>query len=219
MARRIAVGLSGLGLAILALGVAVLVLTHPWYTQTLSARYSLSTEAGLSSAQAQSIAEDVRAFVVEGRGTLPEAIDGRPAFDASAVSHLTDVRDVFAGARLATWVLLAALLLVGAAAWSSGRRDAVSSALKIGAWSIVASVTLAGLVAVVDFDVFFSAFHSLFFAAGTWTFPYDSLLIQLFPERFWVVSGVSWGALVGAIALGYWLLGDRLARAVRADNA
>jgi hypothetical protein len=34
-------------------------------------------------------------------------------------------------------------------------------------------------------------------------FPADSLLIRLFPERFWEVSGAIWAglALIGAVAL------------------
>ena len=61
---------------------------------------------------------------------------------------------------------------------------------------------------------FFSAFHGLFFAEGTWTFPSDSVLIRLFPESFWTMAGVTWAALVGLIARGYglasWVLGTRV---------
>jgi hypothetical protein len=35
----------------------------------------------------------------------------------------------------------------------------------------------------------------MFFRAGTWTFPADSLLIRLFPERFWEASGAVLAAL------------------------
>jgi gltX_bact: glutamyl-tRNA synthetase len=37
---------------------------------------------------------------------------------------------------------------------------------------------------VADFNGFFAAFHSLFFASGTWTFSYDSLLITMYPPEF-----------------------------------
>ncbi|MDR0513949.1 MAG: DUF1461 domain-containing protein [Coriobacteriaceae bacterium] len=64
----------------------------------------------------------------------------------------------------------------------------------------------AGLVAVLfagialwaafDFNGFFSCFHSLFFAAGTWTFSADSLLIRMYPTEFWIGMGVVWLACV-----------------------
>ena len=53
----------------------------------------------------------------------------------------------------------------------------------------------AGLV---NFDALFTWFHGLFFAAGTWEFPADSLLIELFPDGFWVAAGVTWAALVAS---------------------
>jgi len=44
-------------------------------------------------------------------------------------------------------------------------------------------VVVAVLAATSNFDAFFTAFHGLFFKAGTWTFDADSLLIETFPER------------------------------------
>jgi len=80
-------------------------------------------------------------------------------------------------------------------------------------------VVLAAVAAVTDFDTFFSAFHGVFFAEGTWTFPYDSLLIRLFPEPFWAVSGASWAGLVLTIALGYGAAGAWLVRGERSRKA
>jgi len=217
--RRLGVLAAALALAVLALGVAVMLLTAPWYTHTLSARFSLAEEAGISRDQALAIAEDVRAFVVAGRGALPDTVAGRPGFDAAAVSHLADVRDVLAGARLATGVL--AIVLTGLATWalSSGRRELVGGCLKAGAVATAVLVGLAGFAAVSDFDTFFSAFHGLFFAEGTWTFAYDSLLIRLFPEPFWSTSGASWAGIALAVALGYWGVGAWLVRGERASRA
>ena len=55
-----------------------------------------------------------------------------------------------------------------------------------------------------NFERFFAWFHGLFFSAGTWEFPADSLLIEVFPEGFWVAAGSTWGALVmlGGVASG-----------------
>ena len=39
-----------------------------------------------------------------------------------------------------------------------------------------------------------------------------ALLIRLFPEPFWVASGVWWAGLVLMIAAIYWMVGWRLAQ-------
>ncbi len=52
-----------------------------------------------------------------------------------------------------------------------------------------------------DFDGFFAAIHSLFFAAGTWTFPYDSLLICMYPQAFWMGMGAVWLATTAALSI------------------
>jgi len=210
--RGVGAWLAGFAFALLGLGLAVVILTVPPYTALLSNRYSLAEDAGLSEQQAATIAEDVRAFVVAGEGTLPSTVRGRPGFDASAVSHLTDVRDVLARARLVSIALAAALAAWVVAMVRRGERARVGVALKAGAALSALLVAGAVLVGVTDFDAFFSAFHGLFFASGTWTFPYDSLLIRLFPEPFWAASGVAWGALVLLFAAGYWFAGVWLVR-------
>jgi len=77
------------------------------------------------------------------------------------------------------------------------RIDAIVAALRAGAILTVALIVLAAIAAVSDFDSFFTAFHGLFFASGTWTFAYDSLLIQTFPEPFWASSGAAWAVAMG----------------------
>lgn len=184
-------------LMVSAVGLPLLPMLSPAFTQTLSQRYSLSAEAGLSSVQMLSLAEDVRAFVAAERDSLPARVQGRDAFDEGAVSHLRDVRSALAAGRLATLAAFAAALLC---VWLL-RRDRLAVRRAFGAASLVSSALIAavGMIGLFDFDRFFSAFHGLFFEAGTWTFSYDSLLIQLFPERFWLVSAVSWA--VGTLVL------------------
>lgn len=222
MFARVGTVVAGLAIGVLIVGMALLPVTAPWFTRTLSSQVSLAEEAGLSSARMLEVAEQVRAFVVSGEGQLSATIDGRPAFDASAVSHLVDVRIVLRQARLVT-----GLLAAGLAVWIGyevvrRRTSRVVRALRVGSATAAVIVLLAGLIAVSDFDTFFTAFHGLFFAAGTWTFPYDSLLIQLFPEPFWAIGGATWAGVVllGAAAcwaLAWWI--ERSPRSVRAQAA
>jgi uncharacterized membrane protein len=113
--------------------------------------------------------------------------------------------------RQATLVLVCAL-----AAWALIRRRSHRGAALIGrALTASALVLLAGAglgiaVGLFDFDAFFAWFHSLFFAAGTWTFPESALLIRVFPLPFWTSAGAAWGVLVVVCAGLLLVLGSRL---------
>jgi integral membrane protein (TIGR01906 family) len=213
--HRVWSALIGLALAVLVIGLALALLTQPLFTRTLSERFSLAEEAGLSRERMLEVAEQVRAFVADrGSTTLPEVVDGRPAFDAPSVSHLADVRRVIAGARLLTWVLAITLAITLAVAVARRRLDGIAVALRAGAVWCAAFVLLTVVAGLLDFDALFSSFHGVFFAEGTWTFASDSLLIQTFPEPFWATAAAVWAGLVllGAVLLA---LG---ARAVRASQ-
>ncbi|WP_080797964.1 lipoprotein intramolecular transacylase Lit [Arabiibacter massiliensis] len=129
-----------------------------------------------------------------------------------ALSHLDDVFRVVVAARLALIVI--AVLAVAAAAHVGirvGRRALSSVLLAAGAAVLVVFALLAAWV-VIDFNGFFAAFHSLFFADGTWTFSWESLLITMYPPAFWMGMGAVWlatTALLSALAIA---IGARLRR-------
>jgi integral membrane protein (TIGR01906 family) len=202
----------GVVLTAFLLGASVQLLLAPAYTRTLASRVSLAEQAGISRSSAVSLAEDVRSFVAAPSvtATLPAIVDGRAGFDAGAVSHLRDVAGVLAGARLATVLAGTLLVLWLAALMLRHQMPYAASALRWGAGFSAGVVLLAVVIAMTSFDEFFMVFHALFFAPGTWTFPYDSLLIQLFPEPFWAITGGAWAALVLLGSGGLWLAAARL---------
>ena len=203
--RSVSTWVAGFALAIVVVGTAVLPLTGPGFTRTLSTRFSLAAEAGLSPERMREIAEQVRGFVVSGDpGTLPETVDGRSGFDAAAVSHLGDVFGVLNAAKLFTGLVTALVTIWIAIELARRRPGRIADALRAGAVLSVAFVLLAAAAATLDFDSFFTAFHGLFFRSGTWTFAYDSLLIQAFPEPFWVTSGAAWATLTALGAAILW---------------
>jgi hypothetical protein len=211
---------AGVALALVALGAPLLLMLLPAYTAALVVHVDAPALADLDVAQTRARAEEVRAFVAGvPDATLPANLDdGRPAFDESATSHLDDVRVVLAGARVAT--LAAALAAAAWIAWAlrARRERELAFSLTVGAWSVAALVALAAVIAITDFDGFFAGFHALFFEAGTWQFPADALLIQLFPEPFWAISGAAWGtlALAGGLLLG--ILGRRVRMRFEGDQ-
>lgn len=188
------------------LGVTVSLLTTPVYVRTMVALVDSSAYTGLGERETADMAEAVRSFVTDRDApALPARVEGRPAFDDAAVSHLVDVREVIVPARILA-MLLAAAVGVWAALRSrtaSGRR-AVRQSARSAAVALAAFVLVAALVGVVDFGVLFTRFHELFFAEGTWVFPQDALLIRVFPLPFWGWSAAVWGVLVSCCAAVLW---------------
>lgn len=135
------------------------------------------------------------------------------------VAHLRDVRAVI------RWLMRAALLglaALGLAAALAVRRRAAGRRLRTslgrGGLLALALVGLAGAGVAVGWERTFVLFHRVLFPQGNWAFPADSLLIQLFPDRFWFEAAV---ALVGltlveAAALALWGRGGRRAPVDRA---
>jgi hypothetical protein len=197
---------TGVLWAALVLGSAVLILTFPVYTSAASQALGIPASAGLPVADVLHLSDSVRALVADREyDPLPGTWKGAPGFDPAAVSHLLDVRTVISSARMATGA--AALVLALYVVWCIARRraDRLAAGMRAGAIVIGMLVVLAVIAAVGDFSRFFIAFHGLFFASGTWTFPSDSLLIRLFPERFWMTAGGAW-ALLTACGAGVLVL-------------
>lgn len=121
-----------------------------------------------------------------------ERADERYVLTPEAVEHLDDV---FAVASKAKVALLACALLAAAACahvlFRSGRR-AFAGVLTVASALVLAAFALMAAWVIFDFNGFFAAFHSLFFAAGTWTFSWDSLLICMYPPEFWIGMGAIW---------------------------
>ena len=124
--------------------------------------------------------------------TAFDAASERYVLTPDAVNHLDDV---FGVVQAAKWWLLAAVVAacVGctATAFRGGKRLLGRVFAGAGVFVLAVFALLAAWVAI-DFDGFFAQFHSLFFAAGTWTFSWDSLLICMYPPEFWVGMGAIW---------------------------
>ena len=199
-AGRIETVLVAAAWSVLVVALSVTVLTIPSFPTLLTHALDVSEEAGLSPEDATALVLAVRAFVVsESADPLPATHDGRAAFDERSVDHLLDVRGVLSGTRAAAGV--SAFALAVWIVWSGSRRRLAQAAraVEAGGWTVLAGVAGSGLFALVWFDRAFDLAHGFLFASGTWMFPAGSLLVQLFPEPFWRVSGI---ALVTLTALG-----------------
>jgi len=143
--------------------------------------------------------------------------DGTPLYDERQLRHMEDVKRVTQGALRAWYISLALLAALGAWAWFGRFASAPQwwqaylLGLRRGGWLMVGLAITIGIIVVVGiavnpnvFDVFFVAFHGLFFEGDSWLFLYSDTLIRLFPIRFWqdafLLAAVI--ALGGGVALG-----------------
>ncbi len=141
------------------------------------------------------IAEANAAAEADGRATASTRESAARSLPADAIRHLDDVYRVASVAKPAL-MIVAVLCIAGLAhvAVRIGQRT-LGRTLIAGGGLVLAAFCALGAWAAIDFDGLFAAFHSLFFQAGTWTFPYDSLLITLYPTAFWMGMGGIWLAV------------------------
>jgi integral membrane protein (TIGR01906 family) len=127
------------------------------------------------------------------------------------LEHMQDVQNVY-WAAWRTWQIslglfsLAALGLI----WRKETRLEFGKALAAGGLLTAGIIAVTALLAVAAWQMWFLAFHQVFFAPGTWTFSTTDTLIRLFPEKFWfdaalTISGVS---LTGGLVLA--LIGKKI---------
>lgn len=112
---------------------------------------------------------------------------GQPVYNAREIRHLVDVKRVMGAAF---WVHKICLLLwIMAAVFAWRQRQEWYRALQsvfIGCLALFVTLLAIGLLAYANFDLFFTAFHRLFFEGDSWLFAYSDTLIQLFPVPFWI---------------------------------
>jgi integral membrane protein (TIGR01906 family) len=125
---------------------------------------------------------------------------GGDLFKDGEVSHMADVKVVI----LSSFGLGALLIVLSLVAIAYLRRRSTGGVRRgLFAGSIVALAIIVGLgaLAVLGWQQFFTEFHRIFFASGSWTFTLEDTLIRLFPGQFWIDAGIVIAALVLLTAL------------------
>jgi integral membrane protein (TIGR01906 family) len=132
------------------------------------------------------------------------------------LAHMEDVKKVTQAALGILGAALVLLALIGVALVRSAEgRRALRQGLFGGGLLMLAILAGLLLFIIVNWDSFFTDFHELFFASGTWVFDYSDSLIRLFPVRFWqdaalTVGGLSaFGALLLMAATWWWARRER----------
>jgi integral membrane protein (TIGR01906 family) len=189
-------------LLVLSLPVVLLVadmriVTSHWFVRWEYNRAGFNPDAfGLSTAERTYMAEVCVDYLAT---NAPLALladlrlpDSRPAFNARELRHMADVQAVYN--RLTLAGIVAALILLGgtAALLTTDRvhkpaaRRRAAGALLGGSLLTLGLLGIVGVIMLLSWGEFFTTFHGIFFADGTWTFDYSDTLIRLFPMRFWM---------------------------------
>jgi len=211
--NRLEGALAGLVLALCLSGMSVMALTVPQATSVLVRAADSASITGLTEQDTLLVAERVRAYVADlgPPAPLPSTVEDsegvpREGFTPRAVVHLDDVRAVFAATRwssVALGLVFAVWLIVR---MLQRKRSLVAYACKFSGAMMFALFTLALLGGAFAFDILFAYFHKPLFAEGTWLFPADELLVQLFPELFWMLAGALWAGASMLLAGCLWVI-------------
>ncbi|NIP41669.1 MAG: TIGR01906 family membrane protein, partial [Aliifodinibius sp.] len=131
-----------------------------------------------------------------------EFADGSPLYNERELKHMLDVKIVVGYTMIVFYLGLAIILGVGYWWIRTNRADQYLSALSKGGWFTVGLIVFVITMIIINFNVFFVAFHRVFFEGDTWLFNYSDTLIRLFPEVFWrdaflMIGGL--GLIIGAV--------------------
>ena len=190
--------------------------THDELVESATAIYDYAF--GSHDADSLAFTIDALAAQAQADGRAPQGTAGEEyRLDAAALAHLDDCYALLQAIRIP--LLAVALLAVAATAHVGVRmgRESLGRVLfTAGALTITVFVLL-GIAALIDFDGFFTLFHGLFFAQGTWTFWYRSLLICSLPLEFWMGMGAIWFATTLILSILSCCVGTHLKRTGEKD--
>lgn len=132
----------------------------------------------------------------------PRAVEC-PMFNQAELKHMEDVKAVASGLFTAGWVVALLAISAGAILWRYVNVDALRLSLMQGSLLTIGLIIAIIMLAVTAWDMFFTAFHDIFFEEGTWRFYWSDTLIRLYPEQFWFDAALLIGFFtsVGAIAI------------------
>ena len=126
--------------------------------------------------------------------------DGTPVFTDGEIAHMADVKGLV---TLLIFIAIVGVILSLISAVYLGRKygPGLHHAMR---WSGIVTLTFFAIltvVALLGWDQFFTGFHDMFFASGTWQFYLDDSLIRLFPPQFWTDAGIFVAGFVVLISI------------------
>jgi integral membrane protein (TIGR01906 family) len=140
-----------------------------------------------------------------------QRLGNQPLYNQRELKHMQDVQGVFWATRR-IWLFALGLFALTMLFFANHKDNLLEFAagLKIGGLIVAGLVAVVGLLAIITWQVWFVAFHQVFFTLGSWTFNTSDTLIRLFPERFWydaalTISGLSIISGLATALIGWYM--------------
>ena len=116
----------------------------------------------------------------------PGAVDC-PLFNERELRHMADVKRA---TTLAFALAIISAIIGVSTAIASWKREELRSEIAVGVQRgcqlALFSIACLAILSLTAWDRAFDAFHDVFFAAGTWRFPFSDSLIRLYPEQLFI---------------------------------
>jgi len=213
---------GGIGVAFALAAALAIVLTgplllfNPWLVSAEQARHGVATALGTDQANVDRVTGLMLRDLFTDGDFIANLDDDPPILDASERSHMADVGALV---RILAALEAGSILVLLITAWWLRAERARRGRLLLGvAVAVCGAALVLGIFFAVAFEAAFTAFHALFFQAGTWQFGPDSNLIRLFPEPFWFETSLLAGLAILLTALLAAWLGGRGMRSVTAER-
>ena len=105
-------------------------------------------------------------------------------FTAAETSHLEDVKVVMNYATDVFYALLLGVTII--ITYSRKDKKILSQLFEYGGKVTILSMLIIGGLSALFFEKVFTLFHALFFPQGNWLFAANSIIIQTFPQDFFI---------------------------------
>lgn len=191
---------------------SVRLLFTPWYIDLIYQILPTSSAQTPVSVEKTALAKQVIFYLTHHRANLVlYTLDppGELGITIAEQKHLQDVKKlVVPSLRFQALLSVTSLILLGVLVQKNhwGLLKKVSG--KVLRFTQVTFLLMI-VVTVFAWNAFFTLFHQLLFPQGNWAFPFDSFLITVFPEIFWVCSSV---VLIGLPVIIAWFIHQVISR-------
>lgn len=138
--------------------------------------------------------------------------------DKDMIDHLAECTPIFQCISIVEIACVIASVILSFLSVKIRGKDTVLRALKLDAILAIIIFIALGLLIVLSFDALFTNMHKLFFRDGTWTFAYDSLLICMYPQNFWIGMGLIWCSISALISIILIIVANTLRKCHKIKN-
>lgn len=153
--------------------------------------YNNSMETtGFEKETLMNLSEDIRAYLNGKKDNLVEKItDNGKEYDTYSsveITHMEDVKGLYSlGKKLSIVIGIFILLSL----YYMNKKRKMFIFLKHSGLIILSFILIISALCIVDFNNMFIIFHKILFKNDFWILSYDDLLIECFPETFFIHAG------------------------------